>query len=246
MGQQLLRCEALVMRHIDYGEADRILTLFTPEFGLRKGFARSGRKSQKRFGPAIEPFSQAFFYCREGRGAMWSLQEAELISSRRGLQTDFDCLSLASYGVELVELLLADEEPHVQVFELLSAFLDHLAAGGDQASSRLLYELRLVYLLGYMPHLLHCSECLRVFTRTDRLRFDVVRGGSLCNACASGRGDQIDLGTAGSLARTLRVSHRQFKGFSFGMKTLQEANVILSAVLNSILPREPKSLKFLR
>lgn len=238
------RCEALVLNHINYGESDIILTLFTARYGLQKGFAKSARKSRKRFGAVLDPFTQAVFQWKTGRGAFWLLQEAELITSRFGLRGDFQCLALASYGVELVTLLLEEGESYQLIYELLCCFLDYLERGGDGSSARLLFELRLIYLLGYIPHLLHCSECLKIFDK-EPIRFDANRGGSLCLDCAGSAGLSVDLGTVGSLARSLKVSHQQFEGFSFGQKTLQQAGIILNQVLQQILPREPKSLKFL-
>jgi len=238
------RCEALVLHHTYYGESDIILTLFTAEYGLQKGFARAARKSRKRFGAVLDPFTQAIFQWKRGRGELLLLEDAELLNSRFGLRGDLQRLALASYGVELISLALEEGEPYRQIYELVCSFLDYLEQGGDQLCTRLLFELRLVYLLGYMPHLLHCSECLRIFDQ-ETIRFDASRGGSLCLNCAGLVGFPIDLGTVGSLARTLNVSHRQFSGFSFGSKTLQQAGLILAQVLQQTLPREPKSLKFL-
>lgn len=237
-------CEALVLRHTDFSEADRIVSLLTAEFGLQKGFAKAARKSRKRFGAALEPFSQVGVHWRVGRGQLWSLQEMDLFDSRSGLRTDLQRLALASYAVELVEVLLEEGQPHQQIYELLCAFLNFLAQGGDRATARLLFELRLVYLLGYIPHLLHCSECLKIFA-DEPVRFDAVRGGSLCMNCAAGGGIAIGLGTIGSLARTLNVTHRQFTGFRFGAQTLEEGGRMLSQVLQVVLPRPLKSLKFL-
>lgn len=237
-------CEALILRHVDYGEADRIVSLLTAEFGLQRGFARSARNSRKRFGAALEPFSQVVVHWRTGRGQLWSLQEMELLSGRTGLRTDFSRLALASYAVELVELLVEEGESHPQIFELLCAFLDSLELGGDAGSLRLLFELRLVYLLGYIPHLLHCSDCLKIFVN-EPVRFDAARGGCLCLQCAAGSDFEVGLGTVGSLARTLKVGHREFAGFKFGQQTLDEGGRMLSQVINAVLPRPLKSVKFL-
>lgn len=244
MSKVTQHCEAVVLRHIDYGEADRIVSLLTADHGVQKGFARAARNSRKRFGAALEPFSQVVVHWRSGRGQLWSLQELELLSSRSGLRSELARLALASYAVELVELLLEEGESHQQVYQLLCAFLDFIEQGEELASARLLFELRLIYLLGYIPHLLHCSECLRIFS-DEPVRFAAERGGSLCLGCARGSGIEIDLGTIGSLARSLNVGHQQFSGFRFGALTLDQGSRMLNQVLESILPRPLKSLKFL-
>lgn len=244
MSRALLRCEGVVLRYINYAEADRIVTIFTAEWGVKKGFARSARSSRKRFGPALEPFTQAVFHWREGKGELWSLQEADLITNRSGLRADLDRLALAGYGVELIEMLVGDGEDHQRIYELLCSYLDYLDRGGDPAVARLLFELRLVYLLGYIPHLLHCSVCLKIFDN-EPIRFDSRRGGCLCLDCAGSKDIVVGLGSIGSLARSLRVSHQQFDGFRLGEATIGDAGLMLSQVLRQILPREPNSLKFL-
>jgi DNA repair protein RecO (recombination protein O) len=244
MVSYLQSCEALVLRHTNYGESDAIISLFTAEYGLQNGFAKAARKSRKRFGAVLDPFTQAIFQWKIGRGNLWLLQSAELMTQRIGLRNDLQRLALASYGVELVSLLLDEGQSHPLIYELLCSFLDFLEKGGNALSARLLFELRLIYLLGYMPHLLHCSECLKIF-ENETIRFDATRGGSLCLDCAGNSGIPIALGTLGSLARSLNVSHQQFDGFLFGQLTLQEAGCVLYQVLQQVLPREPKSLKLL-
>lgn len=240
---KLERSEGLVLRHINYAEADRIVTVFSAD-GMRKGFARAARNSRRRFGAALEPFTQAVFHWRHGRGELWSLVEAEIVCARTGLRTGLERLALASYGVELVELLVGESEEQRRIYELLCSFLDYLDQEGDLQVARLLFELRLIYLLGYMPHLLHCSECLKIFA-SEAVRFDARRGGSLCLACAGVGGVAVALGSVGSLARVLQVPHVRFDGFRLGNTTCSDARVILDQVLQQITPRQPKSLKYL-
>lgn len=244
MAGLMQQTEALVLRCTNYGEADRIVSLLTRDQGIQKGFAGSARKSRKRFVATLEPFTHALFTWRPGRGNFWALQNAELIDAHYGLRADFQRLALAAYAVELVELLLTEGESQPLIYELLSSFLEFLACDGDSSTARLLFELRLIYLLGYIPHLLHCSECLRIF-KDEPIRFDATRGGCLCLDCARGTGLSIHLGTAGSLSKSLRVVHTRFAGFCYGSMTIREAEQILHQVLQQILPREPKSLRFL-
>lgn len=244
MSPPLSRCLALVLRHSDYGEADRIVSLLTPEHGLQRGFARAARKSRKRFGAGLEPLSLVVVHWRQGRGDLWSLQETELLDAHRGIRQNLTSLAFASYASELVELLLEQGDVQPQIYLLLISFLNHLDQGGDPATARLLFELRLVALLGYLPHLLHCSLCHQGFS-AERVSFNAARGGSLCAQCADSGSIPIEAGTLGTLSRSLQLPIDRFDGFRFGQQTCQEGGAALAQVLALILPREPKSLKFL-
>ena len=128
---------------------------------------------------------------------------------------------------------------------MLLGYLDYLAREGNPAQARLLFELRLVKHLGYIPHLLHCSECFVVFDE-EQIVFDPQRGGSLCRTCAAS--DvllEVGLGSLGSLSRSLQTSADLFEGFHLGARTLIDGAAMMNLVLRSILPRIPKSLRFL-
>src|SRR5512145_3036254 len=101
--------DAIILRHLDYGEADRIVTFLTPEHGRLKGFARGARKSRKRFGAALEPFAQVRLHWSAPRsGDLVSLREAELLDLRPGLRQDLAAIGMAGYGCELTDELLGE------------------------------------------------------------------------------------------------------------------------------------------
>jgi len=151
---------AIILHHTDYGEADRIVTFLTPDHGRLKGFARSARKSQKRFGAALEPFAEVRVqWGARGSGDLVSLRDTELVTLRSGLRRDLETLTLAGYGCELTEALFDESGAGVEVFQLLQAFLDHLDTHGYSPEARLLLEIRLLSVAGYLPHLQHCADC---------------------------------------------------------------------------------------
>jgi DNA repair protein RecO (recombination protein O) len=237
--------EATILRHLDYGESDRIVTFFTAEHGRQKGFARGARNSRKRFGPALEPFAAVrLFWSEPKRGELLSLREADLLDLRAGLREDLRAIALAAYGCELVEELFGEGHAYPQVFALLRAFLDHLAAGGSGAESRLLFELRILKMSGYVPHLLHCSSCMETLTGAEAL-FVVSHGGSLCQRCAPAGARRIAVPTLGSLARSLLTPITLFAGFRFSPRTLEEGGALLSEALREHLQRPLRSLPFL-
>lgn len=240
--------EAIVLRHTDYGEADRIVTFYTRDAGVLRGFARHARSSRKRFGAALESFAQVRLMWVPGRGErLASLREAELVDLRPTLRMRLDALALAAYGCELVEELFGDGAPHPEVFDLLRAFLDVLSGsdGTRLPDVRLLLELRLLRAAGYVPHLLHCSECGSV-AGAGEVVFAAARGGRLCPACAgSGVGFHLSPLTLGTLARCLKAPDDLFDGFRFGERTLCEGEAVLEDALRLHLARPLRSRAFL-
>ncbi len=238
--------DAIVLRHLDYGESDRIVSLLTREHGRLKGFARGARKSRKRFGPALEPFARVrLHWSRPASGDLASLREAELVDLREGLRRNLEGFALAAYGCELLEELLGPEHGGAAAFDLLEAFLIHLCAGGPVRDTRLLFELRLLNLAGYIPHLLHCSDCGGPLPGPE-VDFSAERGGSLCPQCSAGAGPvRVDLLTLGTLARCLRAPIEQFAGVRFGATTLAQGEALLGAAMQPHLLRPLKSLPFL-
>ena len=238
-------CEAIILKATDYGEADQIVHLLSSDSAILRGFARSSKKSRKRFPGSFVQFATCQFHYHSGRGELKVLTAAESLRSRTLICRDIHAFALASYGVELLELLIPADEPCPGVYALLRGFLDFLDQGGEGGTARLLFELRLVALLGYIPHLLHCSECFQVFKGAEEVFFDAGRGGALCRSCGRGRELRIGSGTVGSLARCLQVDFSLYQGFRFSPRTLQEGEQLLAEVYRSILPKEPKTLKFM-
>lgn len=238
--------DAIILRHLDYGESDRIVTFFTPDHGRCKGFARGARKSRKRFGPGLELFAQVRMHWVPAKsGELLSLREVDLVDLRVGLRGDLEAMALAGYGCELVEEMIGEDPGHPETYRLLKAFLDHLAGCGCTPETRLLFELRLLNQVGYAPHLLHCSECDSDLP-VEGVTFDAVRGGALCPDCtADGNGLRLARMTLGSLARLLQSPEENFSDIRLGEQTLREGGEAISRAVRTHLHRPLRSLAFL-
>jgi len=237
---------AIVLRHIDYGEADRIVTVLSPDHGRLKGFARGARKSRKRFGPGLEPFTEVLLHWapRPG-GELVSVREVELVSLRLGLRRDLETLALAGYGCELTEALYDEAVGFAEAFGLLRAFLDHLDTAGASSCAKLLLELRLLTLAGIVPHLQHCAACHGALP-DGQVGFAAAHGGSLCPACGGEAAAlKVDRLTLGSLGRLLQTPAERFADIHLSPRTLQEGQTLLADALRGHLPRALKSAEFL-
>lgn len=241
-----LLSSAIVLRHVNYGEADRIVTVLTPDHGRLKGFARGARSSRRRFGPALEPFAEIRlrWSARPG-GELVNLHEAELVSLRLGLRRDLDTLALAGHACELTEALFADAVGAAEAYGLLRAFLDHLDGEGAAATSRLLFELRLLALAGLIPHLQHCAACFGPLP-DGPVGFAAAAGGSLCPACGGATAAlKVDRLTLGSLGRLLQTPPERFADIRLSPRTLAEGAALLADALRGQLGRPLRSSAFL-
>lgn len=245
MKQQTSR--AIILHHTDYGEADRIVTFLTPDHGRLKGFAKAARKSRKRFGAALESCAEVdMHWSARSSGDLVSLHDAELVNLRPGLRRDLETLTLAAYGCELTESLFDESGVGVEVFALLQAFLDCLDRDGYSLETRLLMEIRMLSLAGYVPHLQHCAACNGALPEGP-VGFSAAADGSLCPACDNGRAAlRVDRMTLGTFGRILLTPFTRFDGFRLGPQSRREGAALLANAIGCHLHRPLKSLTLLQ
>ena len=145
-------CEAIVLRVTDYGEADRIVSLFTLERGKFSGIARGAKRSRKRFAGALDPFAHLKLQLQLGSG-LANLQSADIVSIFSGIRSDLAKIGSAAYACELVERLTPDEEPSPRLFRLLYRYLEILDSAAIAPSDRRFFAVNLLKILGYQPEL---------------------------------------------------------------------------------------------
>lgn len=145
-----------MLKHRDYGEADRLLTIYTRQKGKLTVIAKGVRKVRSRKGGHLEPFTHASLQLAAGR--TWNLvSQAEAQDIFANLTADLETLGYASYVVELVDRFAYEEEENPQIFNLLKNTLTRLNAG-DHTSHLVVryFEVRLLDVLGFRPELQSC------------------------------------------------------------------------------------------
>jgi len=190
MGSRTVRAEAVVLRSLRYGEADRILHLFTRDQGRCGAIAKGARRTKSRFGARLEPFSHVELLLHRGRGELSTISGAELVRSHQALALDPYLLAVGHVGVEAVLRLFIEHDANPQAFHALVRFLDLLDAPVDVPAQRaaldplaLSFQLKLLWLTGYLPHVRACVEC---GTETDLVGFAPRAGGAVCREHARG------------------------------------------------------------
>ena len=177
-----LKTQAIVLRSIRFGEADRILHLYTPHLGRIGAIAKGARRARSRFGARLEPFFHIRLLLHEGRGDLHTVTGADTVAAHAGLREQAATLDAAARACDAVGRLFETSEPHPEVFRLLANQLALLSADPDQASpaNGLAFRLKLLLAAGIVPQLGTCTSC----GETERLGgFSASAGGVVCSAC---------------------------------------------------------------
>ena len=185
-----LKTEAVVLRSLRYGEADRILHLYTPQRGRVSAIAKGVRRTRSRFGGRLEPFFRLHMVLYEGRSDLMTVTSADTVTGHSRLREHAAALDSAARACDAVGRLFETSEPHPGVFALLCNELALLDAGaGGQRShatraNQLAFRLKLLLAAGLAPQLAACASC----GEADHLTaFSGAAGGVVCTACeASG------------------------------------------------------------
>lgn len=173
--------EAIVLDKRSYGEADRILIVFTPQYGRLDLIAKGASKTKSRSGPYLDICSWVQLELATGRD-LDVVRSAQPVKSFTNLSSDLDRFCHASYLVELVKALTQVDEPHRGIFELLSRSLTLLDDGVDPWMVTRHFELAVLNELGYRPQLFTCVGCTEEITAQTNA-FSYTLGGLLCPNC---------------------------------------------------------------
>lgn len=244
-----LKLRALVLRLVDYGESDRVVTLLTAERGKLAAFARGARASRRRFGGALEPFALLRVEAVERPGReLLSLEAVQVERAFGGIRADLARIACAGYASELSRELVRDAEPHPGLFDLLVRFLAGLDAGPATAAGLRAFELGALRAAGLAPRLDSCARCGGVVPERGRLPFDPGRGGILCPGCAPAAGPgalEMAAPTARALARLRDQVDRGSAAGDLDPAAAREGRRCLTAFIEHHLGRSLPSRRFL-
>jgi DNA repair protein RecO (recombination protein O) len=144
------RTEGVILKRVNFGEADKLLTLFSKHFGKVRLLAKGIRKTQSRKGGNLELFNWVKIYVAKGRN-LDIITEVELIDPFKSWRKSLERVALAYHLVELVDRLTAEEAKSRRVFELLTGSLEKLAGEQDLERLRTDFEVQLLEELGFWP-----------------------------------------------------------------------------------------------
>jgi DNA repair protein RecO (recombination protein O) len=179
--ERVYRTEAIVLRRSDFGEADRLLTVLTPERGKLKLIAKGARKPSSRKSGHVELFSYGQFLVAVGR-ELDILTQAETVEPFLALREDLLRTTYAYYVAELADAFTAERDENRLLFDLVKDAFGWLNTAGDLALVARYYELHLLGLVGYQPQLYVCGGCKKVLAPQVNY-LSPAEGNVFCSTC---------------------------------------------------------------
>lgn len=242
-----IRVDAVVLRHSDYGEADRLLTIYTRQFGKMRVLAKGARKIASRKAGHIEPFTHVKLQLAKGRD-MFLVTQADTVDAYLPLRDDLILTSHASYVIELLDRFsYEDETENSSTFRLLTETLARLASFSDPWLVTRYYEMRLLDQLGFRPQLRECANCGREIKAEDQF-FSFSAGGVICPRCGKGLPNLHNI----SVEALKYLRHFQRSGYAEAFRARpkpevrKEAELLMQGYFTYLLERELNTPGFLK
>ena len=238
------KTEAIVLRHYPIGEADYVLTLYTPGRGKVRAVARGARRIKSKLGGHVEPPMRTSLFISNGQN-LDSVSQAEVIEGFRPLREDLPRLSQALYMLELVDAFSQEEQSNYPLYRLT---LDALRSLSGDAPSALMpfFQMRLLDYTGFRPELLRCVEC-DIDIEPGLHSFSPGRGGTLCDSCRPPGVSVLPMSL--NAIKVLRFLQRESmpsaERLTLEPETLAELDRLLGSLLRYVLDRDLKSSRFL-
>ena len=180
------KTEAVVLRSIRFGEADRILHLYSQRMGRLGAIAKGARRPRSRFGGRLEPFFRLDLVLHQGRGQLATVTSAATVEGYPRLRSSGAGIGAAARGCDAVLRLLDAAEPNAAGYHLLCRYLSLLDGPADEGAglnTALAFRLKLALAAGFAPELASCARCGEAEHLTG---FSGAAGGVVCASCERG------------------------------------------------------------
>jgi DNA repair protein RecO (recombination protein O) len=234
MASRSYKTEAVVLRSFRLGEADRVLHLYTLDRGRVGAVAKGVRKTKSRFGARLEPLSHVNLMLHQGSGELQTVTGVDLVRPHSDAREDYYRLSVGLIGAEAMLRLFTEQEANERAFTALTRFLD-LLDESTHVSERpaldplvLSFQLKLLWLSGYLPHLTSCAECGSA--DATLVGYSPKAGGAVCGVCAA-RSEALGLSPEGirGIEALLASPLADAAGLGLGARASRDALKVITA-----------------
>ncbi len=188
----IAKTEGFVLKSFDFRETSRIATFFTRDFGKMKGVLKGIRKDPRKFGSSVDRFSlNDIVYYQYRNSDIHLVSHCDMKDYFYGIRGDLKRMTAASYAMELIDTVMPLEEENLEIYALLQDFLTSLALTDDISKLVHMFQIKILLLSGFRPHLETCVRCEQVVEGATR--FSQKLGGLVCGPCKDPGGDWVPI-----------------------------------------------------
>lgn len=241
----LVKTQGIVLKHMNLGEADKIITLFTDKLGKVKAVAHGARKAKSRLMSSTQVFSYCEYVLYKGK-SLYTISQSEIKESFQIILSDLYTLTYCSYLTELVDDLTHEEEENAELFKLLLKTLYLIKDKGiDRELAIRTFELKAMAISGYMPNLYRCSVCEK--NTGSYVGFSSRFGGIICDNCRDNDiySIRIDMSTVNVMRYLLKTDVEKIRMIKVPDAVKNNMKKIMKNYIKYYLEKEFKSLDFL-
>jgi len=236
------QAEAILLAVRDWGEADKLVTLFSREYGKISAVAYGARRPKNRMSGTLQLFSHVELSLSQGN-KLDTIRQCDVKASFRTLREDLMQMAYGVFVLELADELLPDRQPEPEIFDLLLTVLTVIQRRNPRVVA-LAAAWQMLALAGFQPVLDHCVRCGAILHFPAR--FVSQAGGGVCLAC--GQSDEPDFSAeeADFLQKLLLLRWNELEGFTVKGQVLMDTERKLIDYLRCRLERQLRSLDFIR
>ena len=178
----LYKTEGIVLKSMEYQEADKIVTIYTKDYGKITAIAKGVRKTKSKFGSSLEILTYSIFLIYKGRN-LDIVSQTEILESFFSTSKELIKFAFAANCVEVINRLTEEREINIGLFNLLKEALHYLRESNDPKLLTLSFKWQTMSILGYRPSLNHCCRCNKSVEDQKEMYFNIKEGGLVCNNC---------------------------------------------------------------
>jgi len=240
---RVYKCEGVVLRRRNIGEADSVFTVFSESEGKFDAVAKGVRKARSHMHGHLEPLTRSRFLVAQGR-SLDVFTQAETVAPYRAVRDDLELGAAAMYAAELVDRFTAERQENVELYSLLVGLLEALDAGAPTQVVRV-FELELLRLMGYEVQLERCAICGGRIAEEETL-LSPAAGGLVCPDCRvrAGSGRMLSVRAIKVLRFARGGSFGDFAGLRLDVELARQLQLVLGEVIRFVLEREVNSGRF--
>src|ERR1700691_4365210 len=242
----IVKTEGIVLKSFDFRETSRIATFLTRDFGKVKGVLKGIRRDAKKFGSSVDKFSvNDIVYYQYRNSDLHLISHCDMKDFFSGLRQDLERMTAASYASELIDTLMPAEEQNLEIYDLMQAFLKGLQSTPDVSKLVQTFQIKILSLSGFQPHLETCVSCRK--SVAQRPRFSLRLGGLLCGSCkdSSAEATPISLGAVASIVHIQKNNWDAALRLGMAPFIKNELKYVLNHFLVFHLERHLRSTRFL-